>query len=579
MINFIKILLSSLDNKHLRQLVILFVMIFFSIFLEMLGIGLIIPMINVIINNEYLEKFPLIINVLNYFGNPTNDKLLIYFIILFACVYLIKNIFLSTLIFIKTSFIFSVGNFYAKKLLKLYLKKPYSFHNENNSSKLINNLINETSLASGQFLLSIIDLIIEILLIIGIFFILFFVEPKLTIFVTFGFLFFALTYFLSVKKKILNYGYLRQITNNLRLKLYNETFVNIKFHLIYKKTEKLIKDIVDNLENIRTLNTRYIFFQHLPRYLLEFLVVIIFCIIILTFSYSKMLGVSNLVPTLALFSAAAYKILPSINKIIQRLQNLKFAKSAIKLISEELKGEINIKNNFETQTNKEKLKFYNLIINNVSFNYNKESKPIFSNISLEIVKGKIYGFIGPTGSGKSTLIDILMYLHNLEGGELILNNKINLKNRENDWHKLIGYVPQRVFLQDDSIKNNIAFGEHEYEINEENLLKSIRSSQLENFVLSLKDGLNTKVGENASKLSGGQIQRIGIARALYLDPEILFLDEITSSLDAKTEQEILSLIKSLKKEKTIIFITHNKSNLEICDEIYEVNNQNLIKKK
>lgn len=579
MINFIKILLSSLDNKHLRQLIILFVMIFFSIFLEMLGIGLIIPMINVIINNEYLEKFPLIINVLNYFGNPTNDKLLIYFIILFAGVYLIKNIFLSTLIFIKTSFIFSVGNFYAKKLLKLYLKKPYSFHNENNSSKLINNLINETSLASGQFLLSIIDLIIEFLLIIGIFFILFFVEPKLTIFVTFGFLFFALIYFLSVKKKILNYGYLRQITNNLRLKLYNETFVNIKFHLIYKKTEKLIKDIVDNLENIRTLNTRYVFLQHLPRYLLEFLVVIIFCIIILTFSYSNMLGVSNLVPALALFSAAAYKILPSINKIIQRLQNLKFAKSAIKLISEELKGEIKIENNFEAQTNKEKLKFYNLIINNVSFNFNKESKPIFSNISLEIVKGKIYGFIGPTGSGKSTLIDILMYLHNLEGGELILNNKINLKNRENDWHKLIGYVPQRVFLQDDSIKNNIAFGEHEHEINKENLLKSIRSSQLENFILSLKDGLDTKVGENASKLSGGQIQRIGIARALYLDPEILFLDEITSSLDAKTEQEILSLIKSLKKEKTIIFITHNKSNLEICDEVYEVNNQNLIKKK
>ena len=579
MINFIKILLSSLDNKHLRQLIILFVMIFFSIFLEMLGIGLIIPMINVIINNEYLEKFPLIINVLNYFGNPTNDKLLIYFIILFAGVYLIKNIFLSTLIYIKTSFIFSVGNFYAKKLLKLYLKKPYSFHNENNSSKLINNLINETSLASGQFLLSIIDLIIEFLLIIGIFFILFFVEPKLTIFVTFGFLFFALIYFLSVKKKILNYGYLRQITNNLRLKLYNETFVNIKFHLIYKKTEKLIKDIVDNLENIRTLNTRYVFLQHLPRYLLEFLVVIIFCIIILTFSYSNMLGVSNLVPALALFSAAAYKILPSINKIIQRLQNLKFAKSAIKLISEELKGEIKIENNFEAQTNKEKLKFYNLIINNVSFNFNKESKPIFSNISLEIVKGKIYGFIGPTGSGKSTLIDILMYLHNLEGGELILNNKINLKNRENDWHKLIGYVPQRVFLQDDSIKNNIAFGEHEHEINKENLLKSIRSSQLENFILSLKDGLDTKVGENASKLSGGQIQRIGIARALYLDPEILFLDEITSSLDAKTEQEILSLIKSLKKEKTIIFITHNKSNLEICDEVYEVNNQNLIKKK
>ena len=167
---------------------------------------------------------------------------------------------------------------------------------------------------------------------------------------------------------------------------------------------------------------------------------------------------------------------------------------------------------------------------------------------LKLEKGKIYGFIGKTGSGKTTLTDLIMGLLDVSEGEIKLNNNIDLSKIKFDWHKKIGFVPQNIYLEDDSIKNNIAYGEYDEEINNNNLSKSIQSAQLENFINSLENGLSTKVGENGSKLSGGQIQRIGIARALYFNPEILILDEITSSLDTITEQQILNVIKNLKKK-------------------------------
>tara|TARA_Y100000816_G_C26102750_1_gene584925 strand:- start:17 stop:1756 length:1740 start_codon:yes stop_codon:yes gene_type:complete len=575
MINYIKVFFSTLDKKHFNSLIIIFFMIFLSVFFETLGIGLIIPLVSLLINEEFLDKFPFLIIFVEFLGNPSKEKLLAYFVVFFIVVYFVKNIFLGLLTWKKSKFIFSIANFYAQKLLHKYLKKPYFFYLENNSSKLINNLINETSLASGQFILSVIDLTIEFLLIGSIFILLIYVQPNVTIIVTVLFIVFGLFYYFSVKKRILKFGYLRQETNNLRLKLYNEIFSNIKFHLIYKKTKKILDDIFKNLDQIKNLNVRYIFLQHLPKFLFEFLVVLIFSLIILIHISSDLLLIENLLSTLALFAAASFRILPSVNKIIQRLQNLKFSKSAIIAISNELNQNIEAIEINENKNN-EKLKFETLEINNASFKYKNNDEYIFKNLSLKINKSKIYGFIGTTGSGKSTLIDLIMSLQDLDEGKIILNNSIDLKKIRSQWHKLIGYVPQSIFLHDDSIKNNIAVGEYEDEINLHRLNKAIKYAQLEKYILNLKDGVDTIVGENGSKLSGGQIQRIGIARALYINPEILIFDEITSSIDSDTEKELLEVIKNLKQEKTIILITHKSSNLEICDEIYKVKNKEII---
>ncbi len=550
-------------------------MILLSVLFDVIGIGMIVPIINVLIDNDFNNKFQFIKNIIDYLGNPTKEELLILMVTILLIIFLAKNIFFGILSWKKESFTYSIANLYAKKLLNNYFKRPYLFHKNNNSSKLINNLMHETSVASAQFILAFIDLVIEIILLSALFFLLLFVEPLVTVAMILIFAFVGGLYFLLIKQKMLKYGYIRQRTNAQKLKLYKEFFLNIRFLLIYKKTKRIFDNIFNNLELIKKLNTRYTFLQSFPRLLFEYLIIIIFCLFIIGYIYSDHLLIQNLIPTLALYSAAAFRLLPSINKIIIKLQNLKYAKSAMESISNEINNGYGDEKNKEIE---EQILFKNLSFKNVFFKYDNKDNYIIEDATFKIEKGKIYGFIGKTGSGKTTLTDLIMGLLDVSEGEIKLNNNIDLSKIKLNWHKKIGFVPQNIYLEDDSIKNNIAYGEYDEEINNNNLSKSIQSAQLGNFINSLENGLSTKVGENGSKLSGGQIQRIGIARALYFNPEILILDEITSSLDTITEQQILNVIKNLKKEMTIILITHRKSTMVICDEIFELNNKKIEKK-
>lgn len=576
MYRYIKIFFNTLDKNHKKQLSIMSIIIFLSVFFDTMGIGMIIPIINILIDNNLIDKFPFLSPVFNLLGNPDEKVLLLYFVIFLALIFLIKNFFLGLLTWKKSYFTYSIQNYYSKKLMNIYLKKPYSFHVNNNSSKLINTIVNETSLASGQFIISIIDLVIDAMIIAALFFLLLSVEPIITISMILIFIFFGSLYFFLVKQKLLKYGYIRQKTYADQLKLYKEIFSNIKFFLIHKKTKKVIDEISVNLNKIKDFNVKYIFISAFPKLLFEYIIIIIFCLLIISFIYSEFLLIENLVPSLALFSAAAFRMLPSSNKILLSLQKIKYSKSAIELIYEEIKNDYNEKLAEKTDLS---FNFKKLSLKNLSFKYESANKFLFKDISLDISKGKIYGITGLTGSGKTTLADIIMCLNNKVDGKILLNDSLNLNEYKNSWQKLIGYVPQNIYLLDDTIKNNIAFGEFSNDIDEATLLKSIKLAKLEKLINNLEKGYDTNIGENGSKLSGGQIQRVGIARALYANPQVLILDEITSSLDVNTEEEIIDVIKNLKGEKTIILITHRLNMLKICDDVFELNNGLLIKIK
>ena len=576
MYRYIKIFFNTLDKNHKKQLSIMSIIIFLSVFFDTMGIGMIIPIINILIDNNLIDKFPFLSPVFNLLGNPDEKVLLLYFVIFLALIFLIKNFFLGLLTWKKSYFTYSIQNFYSKKLMNIYLKKPYSFHVNNNSSKLINTIVNETSLASGQFIISIIDLVIDAMIIAALFFLLLSVEPIITISMILIFIFFGSLYFFLVKQKLLKYGYIRQKTYADQLKLYKEIFSNIKFFLIHKKTKKVIDEISVNLNKIKNFNVKYIFVSAFPKLLFEYIIIIIFCLLIMSFVYSEFLLIENLIPSLALFSAAAFRMLPSSNKILLSLQKIKYSKSAIELIYEEIKNDYNEKLAEKTDLS---FNFKKLSLKNLSFKYESANKFLFKDISLDISKGKIYGITGLTGSGKTTLADIIMCLNNKVDGKILLNDSLNLNEYKNSWQKLIGYVPQNIYLLDDTIKNNIAFGEFSNDIDEATLLKSIKLAKLEKLINNLEKGYDTNIGENGSKLSGGQIQRVGIARALYANPQVLILDEITSSLDVNTEEEIIDVIKNLKGEKTIILITHRLNMLKICDDVFELNNGLLIKIK
>lgn len=576
MYKYIKIFFNTLDIDHKKQLSIIFIMIFLSVFFDTMGIGMIIPIINILIDNNLIDKFPFLSPVFSFLGNPDKNVLLLYFVTILILIFLIKNFFLGLLIWKKSYFTYSIQNFYSKKLINNYLKRPYSYHVDNNSSKLITNIVNETSLASGQFIISLIDLLVDTMVITTLFFLLLSVEPIITVLMVLIFIFFGSLYFFLVKQKLLEYGYIRQKTYAAQLKLYKEMFSNIKFFLIHKKTKKVVDEIAVNLNKIKDFNVRYIFISAFPKLLFEYVVIIIFCFLIMIFIYSEFLLIENLIPSLVLFGAAAFRMLPSANKILLSLQKIKYSKSAIELIYEEIKNDYNEKLTDRTDLS---FNFKKLSLKNLSFKYKSANKFLFKDISLDISKGKIYGITGSTGSGKTTLADILMCLNNKTDGKILLNDSFDLNNYKNSWQKLIGYVPQNIYLLDDTIKNNIAFGELSSDIDETTLLKSIKLAQLEKLINNLEKGYDTNIGENGSKLSGGQIQRISIARALYTNPQILILDEITSSLDVNTEEEIINVIKNLKGEKTIILITHRLNMLKVCDDVFELNDGLLIKNK
>ena len=275
----------------------------------------------------------------------------------------------------------------------------------------------------------------------------------------------------------------------------------------------------------------------------------------------------GLVSTLGVFVAAVFRMIPSINKIIASYQDLKYFNSSIDVLYNELKLD---QNQNKELKNLEKVNLNSKItVSNLDFKYVDESS-VLKKINLTINKGETIGVVGPSGSGKSTLIDLISGLHNPSSGEIMVDG-ISIFNNIRGWQDKIGYVGQTIFLKNDSIRENIAFGLSENKINNKAIIDSLKAAQLENFIDSLPEGLNTIVGERGVQLSGGQRQRIGIARALYNNPDVLIFDEATASLDTKTEFDVMQSINLLRGIKTIIIVAHRLSALKDCDFVYRVN--------
>ncbi len=561
-----------LNPKQKKNLIFIFFLILIGVFLEVMGIGMIIPLMNVLVNNNLENDYPNIIPILNYIGNPGKEKLILYSLLLLLIIYALKNLFLAYLTWEKSKFTFSLFANLSSRLLKIYLKKDYNYHVDKNSAELVRNVLNETRHFGKGFILSCLDVLVEILVLSAILTLLILVEPtgaiiSILIFSTVG-----LAYYFINKKKLTTYGKERQLYEGKKIKYLNEIFDNIKIISLFGKESKFLKDF--NIGNNITadIGKKQNFIQQIPRLFFEFLAILLFCTLVIIFINFENENMEKLIPTLGIFAAATFRILPSINKILVNSQTIRFSKSAIDLIYEDF---LNSENLIITSSKIEKIEFKKLLLKNVNFKYSRDENYLLSDLNLEIEAGKTYGFIGPSGAGKSSLMDLLMCIQKPTNGQIILNKTLDIFKFKTSWQKTIGYVPQNVFLTDDTIKNNIAFGENNEEIDNFRLYESIKASQLEKFIESLDNKTATIVGENGLALSGGQRQRIGIARALYINPQILILDEITSALDVVTENKIIEELNTLKGKKTILIITHRASTTKFCDEIYKIENNKL----
>ena len=417
----------------------------------------------------------------------------------------------------------------------------------------------------------IMGIIAEMMVLSGLTLLLIIVEPLGTIIVMFVFGLAALGFYLLTKGHVSRWGESRQYHDGLSLQHLNQGIDGAKEVKLLGRELEFLKAHYFHISESARMNQFQSTLQQIPRLWLELLGVLGLVTLVLVMINQER-EISTILPMLGLFAAAAFRLMPSVNRILSAVQQLRYGYSSLDVLSEELSlsVEISKKNKSTELTNK-------IELNQLSYSYPDSNIPSLSEISFEILKGQTIGIIGPSGSGKSTLVDVVLgLLPPTDGVVKIDNQDIQLDLRA--WQDQLGYVPQSIYLTDDSIRRNIAFGLPEEQIDNAAVNKAIKAAQLENYISSLPSGVDTIVGERGVRLSGGQRQRIGIARALYHDPDILVLDEATSALDNITEQEVMKAIDELHYSKTIIIVAHRLSTVENCDSIYKLEKGRVVAK-
>ena len=556
-----------ISRKEKRKGLLLTLLLLIGMIFEVLGIGLLLPILTAILNPEILLENEITKSIFDFLQINDKDQIVKVALGSLLLVYLLKSVYLIFLSFYQNKFTSVLSSNLSNKLFKNYLYKDYAFHIKRNSSELIKNLQVEITNFSN-FLISIISLITESTLAFSVIITLFFIEPLATLIVLLLFGLSSFMFYQFTKNITTEWGKVREQIDSKSSKIVIEGLSGIKEVILLGK-QSFFKNQLENMNSSKaSMNSKALTLRQIPRYFLELLSVfslIIFVFIMLIQSKN----VDNVIVTLGIFVAATFRILPSINRILGSLQNIKYYQSSIDVLYKEFEF-INKKKDFFKRDIIRLTPNKSIDINQLCFIYPQTKKIILDNVTLKLQTGTTAGIIGVSGSGKSTLINIIVGLLKPSSGEILIDDNSNIQNNLDSWQNAIGYVSQDVFLSDQSILMNIAFGIKHESIDYKLIDKVLEQAKLSELILTLPEGYHTKVGERGVQLSGGQRQRIGIARALYRRPSILVLDEATSSLDVKTEEEIMMSVDNLKGQMTIIIVTHRLITLKNCDEIFSI---------
>ncbi len=571
----IKFILRGFKKDVLFILFLLLVGMFF----EMASIGIIIPALGFLLSPNIESEFPSLIIFFKNFGFNTQKEIVILAMGILVFVFLIKTIFMIYLSWKQSNFSAQLSSRTSSKLYSVYLSQPYSFHLLRNSTELTRNIIGEVHEFS-EMLKSVFVLTIELTAMLGITLILILKEPLGTflIFLVLG----VSTFLLQriTKKKLLSWGQQRQFHDGQMKQKLTHGLLGIKY-IKLRGLEKIFLDEFNyhNFKKVDVVSKQYAL-TFFPRLYLEFIAVVGLVGFIIFEIYLNV-PLNTLIPTIAIFIAGAFRMIPSANRIIGSMQYIRYSVPVINVIFDEMVFTENQLNNStcilsqKTINDDSKIFKNTLELKNIDYNYPGTINKVLFDINLTLYKGETVGFMGTSGSGKSTLIDIILGLLTPTEGKIELDGK-PIKHYMYQWQNRVGYVPQTIFLTDDTIRNNIAFGVAKENIDDAAILEALKSAQLENFINTLPEGLDTVVGEQGVRLSGGQRQRIGLARALYHDPEVMLFDEATSALDSQTEQFVMETVMELRNKKTIVLVAHRLSTLKNCDRIYRIEKGRII---
>lgn len=555
-------LLTSMER---RSVLTLLGLMFLGMLLETLGVGLVIPALSLLTQSDIASNYPALQPILRTLDNPSQQNLIVGGMLTLVGVYLVKTLFLAFLAWRQMRFAFGVQAQFSQRLFKVYLHQPYTFHLQRNSAQLIRNVINEVSMVTGNAILPGMILLTELLVLFGLCGMLLIVEPRGTLIVVsvLGIAAWAFHHF--THRHIERWGLARQHHEGLRLQHLQQGLGGAKdVKLLGREANFLEQYRQHNVQSAHVGQMQSVLLQ-LPRLWLELLAVSGLAMLVISM-LAQSRALDAVLPMLGLFAAAAFRLMPSASRILNAVQALRYGLPMI----DTLYTELNLGIPEVADASYLSAPFDVAIeLRRVTYTYPDAAEPALKDTSLVITRGELVGFVGVSGAGKSTLVDILLGLLTPDEGEVRVDGK-NIQENLRNWQDQIGYVPQSIYLTDDTLRRNVAFGLPDEHIDDFAVQRAIQAAQLTNFVASLPNGLATIVGERGVRLSGGQRQRIGIARALYHDPAVLLLDEATSSLDTVTEHDVMQAVIALHGSKTILIVAHRLSTIEHCDQVYQM---------
>ncbi len=573
------------DRRQKKQFIVLGIMILIGGIFETLGVSMMVPVVTAIIDPATLhkvldtagEKVPFINSVLNTFGLDSDKKLTIFLLLALIIIFVVKNIYLLILAAKQNSFVAYGRNEMISRVMREFLNRPYEYYlgadiptvfriTDSDIPNLFNMIMALLSLAT--------ELVVSVFLAV----VLIFVNWQMTLFIVAIFLIITIFNTKIIKPRMEKYGAENQKVQSRIAKWRLQAIYGLKDVKVLHREDFFIRNYYESGLDGARLSKNYAIFNSLPRYLIES-VFMIAVLGFITIYISAGGDVTVLIPQLTAFAVAAFRIMPSANRINTYIAELAYEQPSLNFVYDNLTDSMKADSKMRAITERisgPALKLENEIsLEHITFHYPDSDNNIFSDANMLVPKGKSVGIMGSSGAGKSTIVDILLGLLHVQTGDIMCDGKNIFSNYES-WLAQIGYIPQSIYLIDESIRENIAFGIDSDKIDEDRIWEVLKEAQLDEFIRTLPEGLDTKIGDRGVRLSGGQRQRIGIARALYHNPEILVFDEATSALDNETEAAVMEAVNSFHGKKTMVIIAHRLNTIEKCDIIYEVRNEKIV---
>lgn len=569
------------DKKQKRQLVLLGFMIFIGGFLETLGVSTMIPVVTVLLTpekvQEYIDKYEVLGNICTVFHITSVNQVAVSLLLFLMAVYVIKNLYLLFLVYRQNTFITQNRNNMISRVMAEFLNRPYEQYLGADIPTVFR--ITDSDIPQTfSLMLAVLSLASEVVVSCLIFLVLLIQNVKMTLFVMFVFGVLTLVIVKVLKPRLNRIGAKNQEIQSRIAKWRIQATYGLKDVKVLNREEFFVRNYYETGKVGANVARNYAVLNNTPRLLIE----TIFIVSMLGYITIYINGggdVSEMMTTIATFGVAAIRVLPSVNRINTYITEIAYATPSLNFVYENLQQGMKTDAMLaerKANSQKEKLKLDDKIeLNHISFHYPDSDKNIFTDAHMVVPRGKSVGIMGSSGAGKSTIVDILLGLLHAQEGQITCDSVDIFKNYES-WLAQIGYIPQSIYLIDESIRENIAFGIDADKIDEKRIWEVLEEAQLKEFIEELPEGLDTTIGDRGIRLSGGQRQRIGIARALYHNPEILVFDEATSALDNETEAAVMEAVNSFHGKKTMVIIAHRLNTIEKCDIIYKVENEKIV---